>query len=159
MLLERYLASADYPPAEMWRLVEWCGAHGASEFAVECMGETDSPVWSAFERAVHPYALGERVRRRMSGQTVDDLTRPTALWALNPTTIDALRAAFPRGVLEYFPAKEGWFEDLALYREGELMFGAITHEQAAVLRITDREYEEFAALGFRSHAELPYIGY
>lgn len=159
MLLERYLASADHPPAEMWRLVEWCLAHGATEFTVECLGDADAPVWVPFEGAVHPYALREQVRRRMSGRTANDLTRLTELWALNSVTIDALREAFPHGVLEYYPSDEGWFEDLALYRDGELMFGAITHERAAVLRITDLEYAEFAASGFQSHDELPYIGY
>jgi hypothetical protein len=159
MLVERYVAAADYPEEEIWRLVEWCRTRGATEFTVECLGEPDAPVWAGFERVVSPYALGEQIRRRMSARTADDLTRQTELWALNDATIGALRQAFPRGVLEYYPADEGWFENLVLYRDGELMFGAITHEHAAVLRITELEHAELAAAGFRSHDELPYIGY
>ena len=159
MLVERYVAAADYPPDTLWQLVDWCRGHGATEFTVSCLGDTETPVWTAFERAVGPFALGEHVRRRMGGRTAKDLTRSTELWTVNDLTIEALRRAFPRGILDYFPADEGWFEDLALYREGELMFGAVTHEHAAVLRITDLEYAELSAAGFPSHDDLPYIGY
>jgi hypothetical protein len=159
MLVERYLAAADYQGNDIWRVVEWCRANGATEFTVECLGEADSRVWASFELVANPYSLGEQVRRKMSGRTTADLTRPTELWSLNDATIGALREAFPRGVLDYYPADDGWFEDLALYRDEELVFGAITHEHAAVLRVTDLECAQFAAAGFPSHDELPYIGY
>jgi hypothetical protein len=158
-MVERYIAAADYPLEKLWQLIEWCRAHGATTFTVDCLGDIDPPVWATFERAVGSFARGQQVRRRMSGRTVEDLTRLTELWTLNDQTISALRQAFPRGVLDYFPAEEGWFEDLALYRDSELMFGAITHEHAGVLRITELEYAEFAGAGFSSHDELPYIGY
>jgi hypothetical protein len=126
---------------------------------VNGFGGAESPVWAQFAHAVAPFTLGEHVRRLMSGRTVDDLIRPTELWTLNEPTIKALRDAFPLGFLQYYPADDGWLEDLVLYRDGELMLGAITHEGAAVLRVSPDESAAFTEAGFPSHDQLPYIGY
>jgi hypothetical protein len=160
MLLERYLAADDYDLESSRRLVAWCRRHGADEFTIDCLGtQVDEQVWGPFEIMVKDYALGAKVRRRMSGRTTEDLVRPTDLWALNDATAIALELALPDGVLDYRVGEYGWFEDPILYREGEVMLGVITHESSAVLRLTKVEAADFAAAGFVSHDELPWIGY
>jgi hypothetical protein len=162
MLLERYLASDDYDLESSRRLVAWCRRHGADEFTIACIGtdpKVDEQVWRPFETIVQPYAVGTKVRRRMSGSTAEDLVRPTDLWALNDTTVTALAWALPDGVLDYRVGDYGWFEDPILYREGEVMLGVVTHESSAVLRLTDVEAAKFSAAGFLSHDALPWISY
>jgi hypothetical protein len=44
---------------------------------------------------------------------------------------------------------DAWFEDLEVYRDGELMFGIITHEHEGVVGVRDEELARLDARGFR----------
>jgi hypothetical protein len=160
-LVKRYLAPADFSAEESWRLVEWCRDIGADEFTVDCVGcdaGAEAIVWRPFESAVLPFSRGDETRERMSGTTADDLTRRTQLWELNPVTVGALQKALPGGLLSYDPEGRGWFEDPILYREGNLLFGVLSHEAFAVLRLSALESVRLSTAGFPSHDSLPRVG-
>jgi hypothetical protein len=160
-LVKRYLAPADFTAEESWRLVDWCRDIGADEFTVDCVGSdarAEATIWQPFEKVANPSSRGEGKRERMSGATADDLTRRTRLWELNPVTFGALQQALPNGLLSYDPEGRGWFEDPILYREGELLFGVLSHEAFAVLRLSVLESVRFSAAGFPSHDSLPRVG-
>lgn len=42
---------------------------------------------------------------------------------------------------------EGWLEDPVFYRSGEIMFGIISHEGAAILEATAAEQGDVASMG------------
>lgn len=94
----------------------------------------------------------------MSGRTADDLMRNTERWSLDEVSISALKDALAEGVFQYDPLQDGWFEDLILYRDGELILGVLSHEAFGVLRLAQSESEELDAAGFPSHDSLPRIG-
>jgi hypothetical protein len=155
------LIPSDYSADDSWRLVEWCRELGANEFTVECVSADDRAadiLWQGFQSVVRPLSRGAETRDRMSGQTADDLRRPTDLWILNADSISALRKALPDGLFEYDPLRGAWLEDPVIYRQQELMLGILSHEAFAVLRVSDREAAQLAAAGFPSHDSLPRIG-
>jgi hypothetical protein len=51
----------------------------------------------------------------------------------------------PDGVLGSSALKDAWAEDLCVYRRGELLFGTVTHERYAFLRLTDAEWRQWEA--------------
>lgn len=160
VLVKRYIAPSDFTAEETWRLLEWCKNLGADEFTIDRLGP--DPVaaekrWRRFEKVVHAFSRGEKIRERMSGRTADDLTRSTVLWELNQRTKKALKEALPGGLLQYEPREDGWFEDPVIYRKGRLMLGILSHEAFAVLCVSDIESAQFAAAGFSSHDSLPRI--
>jgi hypothetical protein len=159
--VKRYLAPSDFSAEETWRLVEWCRNLGADEFTIDSLG-TDGVVakriWQRFEKAVSPYSRGHKTRERMSGPTVDELTRSTQVWELNHSTIEALSQALPGGLLQYEPGDGGWFEDPVLYRDGRLLLGTLSHEAFAVLCLSEAECAQLDAAGFPNHDSLPRIG-
>ena len=160
-MIKRYLIPSDYTAAESWRLVEWCRGIGANEFTVDFLSSTPTRAADRreqFDEGVRSLTLGEAMRERMSGRTADDLVRATERWALNETSIDALRDALPQGIFEYDPRPEGWFENPILYRDGELVLGVLSHEAFAILRLATSEAADFDAAGFPSHDSLPRIG-
>jgi hypothetical protein len=161
VLVKRYLTPSDFSTEETWRLVDWCKRHGADEFTIDCVGPdaaTTARGWRRFEKMLEPFALGQKVRERMSGPTADELTRATELWELNDRSISALQHALPAGLIQYEPREDAWFENPVLYRGGDLMLGVLSHEAFAVLRVSDLEAGELASAGFISHDSLPRIG-
>ena len=134
---------------------------GANEFTIDFLSSSPSRAsdkWEQFDEVVRPLSLGKAKRERMSGRTADDLSRPTERWALNETSISALKDALSDGLFQYDPSQDGSFEDPILYRDGELMLGVLSHEAFGVLRLTDSESQELDGAGFPSHDSLPRIG-
>lgn len=161
MLVKRYLAPSEFTADETWRLVEWCRNLGADEFTIDSHG-ADAAVakkaWRQFEKVLKPFSRREETRERMSGRTVDDLTRGTQLWELNQVSISALKQVLPAGLFQYEPWGEGWFEDPVIYREGRLILGVLSHEAFGVLSLSELESQQLQAAGFPSHESLPRIG-
>ncbi len=161
MPVKRYLAPSEFTADETWRLVEWCRNLGADEFAIDCLGADAAAAKKArrqFEKGLKPFSRGEETRERMSGRTVDDLTRSTQLWELNQATAGALKHVLPAGIFQYEPWGDSWFEDPVIYREGRLMLGVLSHEAFGVLSLSELESAQLAAAGFPSHESLPRIG-
>lgn len=161
MIVKRYLTPSEFTPNETWRLVEWCKSLGADEFTIDCLW-TDAAVaqkaWRQFDMVLKPFSRGEETRERMSGRTVDDLTRRTDLWELNQVTVGALKQVLPAGLFQYEPWGDSWFEDPVIYRDARMMLGVLSHEAFAVLSITELESTQLLAAGFPSHESLPRIG-
>ena len=159
--VKRYLAPSEFTADETWRLVEWCRNLGADEFAIDCLGTdpaTAEKTRRRFEKVLKPFSRGEETRERMSGRTVDDLTRTTRVWELNEVTVAALIERLPAGLFQYEPWGDSWFEDPVIYREGRLMLGVLSHEAFGVLSLSQLESAQLAAAGFPSHESLPRIG-
>ena len=85
--------------------------------------------------------------------------RPLELWRLTSQSFAVLKEFFPDGVFKDQTAGEGGYEDLILYREGELMLGVVSHEGEGILRVTDEERQSLERAGFRFRASGAYIGY
>lgn len=161
MLVKRYLAPSEFSAQETWRLLEWCRKLGADEFTIDCLGPDPAVAQKArhrFEKVLKPFSRGNETRERMSGRTVDDLTRITELWELNQTTAGALKQVLPAGLFQYEPSDGSSFEDPVIYREGRLMLGVLSHEAFGVLCISTSESAQLEAAGFPSHESLPRIG-
>jgi hypothetical protein len=145
--------------ARLWTLLEWCVAHGADEFTVEVMALVDVPavLADAFEDALEPWTRPAAVRA-----VLDDVAGPAfparvRLWSLDPHTLALLRRFLPGGPLRLAqgqPGEAGWLEHLVVYRGGELLFGALTHEGAGVLELEPAEREQVAALGLPLHGPM-----
>jgi hypothetical protein len=168
LLVKRYLVPSEYSTAESWRLVEWCRSVGADQFTIDCLptgSHAAAMLREQLEESIGAASAGEERRERMSGRTADDLTRPTELWTLDASSIEALQALLPEGIFQYDPRGGGgggggggaWFEDPILYRDGELMLGVLSHEAFAVLRLTEGESVQLTDQGFVSHDSLPRI--
>ena len=134
---------------ESWRLLRWCVEHGAAEFTVtvRCMAGEAAPIADAFEDALatsYTGIAGRRILASGSGENV----QPVRLWALNEGAIASLRTFMSEGLFTHVVDPRGWLEDLAIYRDGALMLGVVTHEQEGVLRATPQEVRELETLGF-----------
>jgi len=156
-----HVFGSDYPGDRAWDLLAWCHEAGADEFTVAAIV---SPGFSQtalepFDRAAAAYRLSDGPRRHLSGPPDSPLTFATPLWSLGPETVVALRLAFPRGLFDYYPGTDAWFEDLEVYRGAELMFGIITHEHEGVVRVRDEELVQLDAYGFRYRAAGQWVGY
>jgi hypothetical protein len=152
---------ADLSSEDGWRLLNWCHHQGADEFAVfavVCDGCSEEPL-RPFDELVAPYRRPRGKRRHLSGPPGQGLIYETDLFELNGPTIEALRFAFPRGIFDYYPAASGWFEDLEVYRAGELMLGVITHEQEGVLRLRTDERSVLDGTGLPYRLEGQWVGY
>ena len=89
-------------------------------------------------------------RRVLVDVEESDGTREVRRWTLCDESIAALLPFLARGVLHHAPAPDGWLDDLAVYRDGELLLGIVSHEREGVLRLRDDEHAAVAALGVRS---------
>lgn len=155
-----HIFQRDYPLDRAWGLVEWCYRHGAEEFTlygIVCDGASDA-LLRPFDQAAAAHKRQPANRRRLSWGQGDEPVALTELWSLSAATLAALRLAFPYGPFDYRPA-DAWFEDLALYRGGELMLGLISHEHEGILRVTEREQAELATTGFPVGRRGAWVGY
>jgi hypothetical protein len=78
----------------------------------------------------------------------ETVTGDAPLWRVTEASLAVVRRLFPRGPLTRpDPRAAAWPEDLAFYRNGELLLGFIAHEGEAVLRVTPTERDELVAAG------------
>ena len=135
--------------AESWRLLRWCIEHGAAEFTVtvRCAAGEMAPIADAFEDAFAASHIGI-ARRRVLASDSEAKSQAVRLWALNEEAVVALRTFMSGGLFTHVVDPRGWLEDLAIYRDGALMLGIVTHEQEGVLRATPQEVRELETLGF-----------
>jgi hypothetical protein len=144
-LVNRHLFREDFTVEKGWRLIEWCLAHGATDFTVGgivCENSSDEPL-KPFDRAASTHKLPDARRRDL-----DPEIKSRELWELNSETVAALHLAFPIGVFDCFIKDFAWFEDLTIYRNGEVMLGIISHEGEGVIRLSGPEIDQLHADGF-----------
>jgi len=137
---DRTLASDGSALHPGWPLLEFLLSIGADEFAVRfiyCGDESKA----ACERLVATLAsasLGQRTRECTVTSGGESNPRPVEVWRFDQRSLEALRNVMP-GILSSGDASQAWAEDLCVYRHGELLFGTVTHEQFAFLRVSDAE--------------------
>jgi hypothetical protein len=144
------------PPIEAeasWQLVEWCMSKGADEFTlagVHTGGDDPSSValFQAFDKVATGYRLPPAPREHLSKRPNEEWMQDTSLWRLNEETILLLKQVLPEGVFTYDVGSEAWFEDLAVYRQRNLMLGIISHEREGILQVTEREKAELESAGY-----------
>ena len=105
----------------------------------------EAPNLDLLEGDLTPHSLGVLKREHLLAFSRSELVRATHVWRLNGETEAILRRTFTNGLFEY-PASEsagGWVEDPLVYRDGELVFGIVSHESEGMLRLPE---DEFSAL-------------
>lgn len=142
-------------------LLRWLLVSGADEFTLTVMGihgEIAAHA-DAFEDALEPFVIGLARRRVLIDADGQGSTREVRVFQLNSASLDALLPFLAGGLFHNAPSPDGWFEDFAFYRDGELMLGVVTHLQEGTLRLTSAEHDEVARMGVTSTQSEEWIGY
>jgi hypothetical protein len=130
-----------------WPILQWASRIGADEFSYECLGgRTPRPVrCEQVETVLLPFHKGHQHRPTLTMRATDVGARLVPLWRLDQMSLAIMRdLIWPDGILADHQGEDaGWLEDLTIYRRGELLLGAITHEHTLAIEASD---EEFAAL-------------
>ncbi|HEY0996229.1 MAG TPA: hypothetical protein VGD77_09585 [Gemmatimonadaceae bacterium] len=157
----RFIRDAGVEPEQTAPLLHWLAAHGADEFSVTVMALDDmqAPYADAFEDELEEFEKADAVRVLPSSSLGEEPKRPVRLWALDEESLPILLSYLDDGLFELAPGPDGWLEDLAIFRKGELVLGVVSHEREGVLRLTAREHEQVAALGIRATREAEWISY
>ena len=163
-LITLHIFAEDYPPTQYWRLVEWCKQQGADEWTATAVRtqkgrKAHTKVFDRFETLTAPFRLANAPRRHLTCSRSNPFVRPLELWRLTSKSLDALKEFFPDGVFKDQTAGEGGYEDLILYRRGELMLGVVSHESEGVLRVTSEERQSLEREGFPFRISGRYVGY
>lgn len=159
--VNRFLVADDLTPDQSWQLLRFCQARGATELTVVQLSLQGGPTTfiDRFAADMAGHARAHQLRPHLSGTSLEDFTRMTALWTLDDASVDVLHRYFTDGLFMY-PAGTwdvGCLEDPIFYREGEIMFGIVTHEREGMLSLTDVEHGEVAALGIRTRDEPEWL--
>jgi hypothetical protein len=155
----QYIRALDTSVGLGWDLVRWCHALGADEFS-----------WREMGIVGHPDPTIDQANRALASFRIPDQLRPTSvvysgeadrqtikLWRLNAASIEVVIGLLPEGIFTAPTySEEGWIEDLALYRAGELLLGVISHEDEAVLHLENAEAAELVKLGFSLYPSAIY---
>jgi len=130
-----------------WELLDFLASIGADEFAVRfmCAGDDGKAPCEQLEQKLAFASLGERPRECTVTYAKESNPRPVEVWRLDARSRDALREIMPSGVLGSSAWMDAWAEDLCVYRRGELVFGSVTHERYAFVRIADAEWHQWEA--------------
>ncbi len=148
MLEVRYVSEEGLRGERGPQLLRYLVAHGADEFSITVMAmhETPAPFVDAFEDELGPYERLPATRRVLTAAEGMEPRRTTRLWTLNNASLARLLSFVDTGLFHWPAGPDGWFEDLLIYRAGELVLGVASHEREAVLRLTQQEYAAVAAL-------------
>ena len=143
------------------RLLRYLLAHGADEFSITVMAlqDTPAPFADAFENELGPYERPAARRRVLTDADGSDFARSVRLWTLNEASLQRLLRFVDHGLFNAPAGPDGWLEDLAIYREGELLLGIVSHENEGVLRLTQQEHAEVVVIGVSSEPTAEWIGY
>ncbi len=161
MLAVRYVNARSLRGERATHLLRYLLEHGADEFSISVMAlqDTLAPFADAFEDELGPFEHPAARRRVLTSADSMDLTRTVRLWALNEASLARLLTFMDSGLFHSPAGPDGWFEDLTIYRDGELAFGVVSHEQEGLLRLTHREQADVAALDIVSVPTTDSIDY
>ncbi|MEP6780333.1 MAG: hypothetical protein ABJC26_10620 [Gemmatimonadaceae bacterium] len=143
------------------RLLRYLLEHGADEFSITVMAlqDTQAPFVDAFEDELGPYELSTASRRVLTATEGNNLTRPVRLWTFNEASLARLLSFTDTGLFHWPAGPDGWFEDLTIYRRGELTLGLVSHEREGVLRLTHQEHNVVRALDILSETTAESVNY
>lgn len=142
-------------------LLRYLLERGADEFSITVMAfhDTPAPFADAFEDELDPYTRPIARRRVLAGPDRHDLVRDVRLWAFDSASLERLLSFLDNGIFHWPAGPDGWLEDLTIYRQGELVLGLASHEHEGVLRLTEPELSEVAALDIPLARHAEFIGY
>lgn len=153
MLHIRYLVEHSLRGERGPRLLRYLLERGADEFSITVMAlqDTQAPFADRFEDELAPHERAVATRRVVTSDLSGDATLPVRLWSYNAASLHRLLSFVDSSVLHWPAGPDGWLEDLAIYRHGELLLGLVSHEREGVLRLTPEEHAEVAALDIPSN--------
>jgi len=136
LITQRFIRADELTPEQTWELLTWCADHGGNEFSVRLLCFADEPA------SAHGRFRDDLANFQRSNVIRGRGTKPIEIWQCCRESIERLKGYFPKGLFaapSY--ASEGWFEDVTVYRKGEIMLGIVNHEGMAVIRLVDREHK------------------
>lgn len=136
------------------RLLRFLMESGADEFTITVMAmqDTQAPFADAFEDELGSFERDVAMREIVSDDMELSTVRPVRTWSLDPDSLTLLLTFFDEGLFHSPAGPDGWLENLAIYREGELVLGIVSHHREGVLRLAPDEYAALAALGISTTA-------
>jgi hypothetical protein len=157
----RYVSERGLREERAPRLLRYLAEHGADEFSITVMAlqDTQAPFVDRFEDELAPYERPAASRRVLSTGDAIDGTRTVRLWTFNEASLACLVSFIDTGLFHWPAGPDGWFENLTIYRRGELVLGLDSHERKGVLRLTHQEHVEVAALDIPSEPKAESIDY
>ncbi len=160
-LVTLHIFAEDYPRIKSWQLMQWCKKQGADEWTVAAISVEGAPsgLLDRFDEAMTPFRLPSASRRHLTASRDALFVRTAEFWKLTSASFAALQGFFLDGLFTNRSDDEGWFEDLMLYREGELMLGVVSHEGEGILRVTPEERQSLERDGFPFRISGRYVGY
>ena len=160
-LQSRHISADGLPPGATRVLLHWLLNAGADEFTLTVMGiHGEIAVHAdAFEDALEPWVIGMARRRVLTEADGPGSTREVRIFTLNAASLEALLPFLAGGLFHNVPGPNGWLEDFAFYRDGDLVLGVVTHLQEGTLRLTAAEHEEVARMGVVSTESEEWVGY
>jgi len=155
-----HIFAEDYPRIKSWQLMHWCKTQGADEWTVASITVEGAGLGLSdrFDEAMTPFRLPNAPRRHLTARRNAPFVRTAELWKLTSASFAVLQGFFLDGLFTN-RSDEGWFEDLMLYRQGELMLGVVFHEGEGILRVTHEERQSLEREGFPIRASGAYVGY
>lgn len=136
------------------RLMRFLMDRGADEFTltVMAMQDTQAPFADAFEDELGPFERDVAMRPVVSDDMELGTVQPVRIWSLDRDSLTLLLTFFDEGLFHSPAGPDGWLENLAIYREGELVLGIVSHHREGVLRLAPGEYAALDALGISTTA-------
>jgi hypothetical protein len=128
-----------------WRIAEWCIGKGATEFSLRLMSvQTTTPrAVEDIQRELRSFFVKIEKREVTFSVTHEEIP----LWRLCATSLSVLKRQMPNGAFAHNMTGEDWIEDLVIYRNKNLLFGTLSHEQCAFICASESECEEIQAMG------------
>ncbi|HET9066581.1 MAG TPA: hypothetical protein VFN22_12240 [Gemmatimonadales bacterium] len=152
MLEVRHVTEHDLRGERGPQLLRYLLECGADEFSITVMAmqDTPAPFVDAFEDEFEPYARPAAVRRVIGTAETMGEARTVRLWTLDDASLTRLLSFVDTGLFHWPAGPDGWFEDLLVYRRGDLVLGLASDERAGLLCLTPQEHAAVAALGIAS---------
>ncbi len=150
-----HIFSEDISEDESWKLLDWCFQNSADEFTfgfvyadIDEEKEKVKEILELFE----PFSKG-MIERRLVGLYT---AKKVEIYNLNNKSIELLKKIFDVGLFEdcFFGP-----QDINLYRNKELMFGILTHEDEGILKIKNKEMFSFNRLNIKFRNKGEWVGY
>jgi hypothetical protein len=159
-LVSRFFSFDDLTPERGWALLDWCRTHGATEFTLAAfVSPTESQRMKDFFAVLDRYQLPRAPRRLLTASPGEPRTRDVSLWQLTADTEHLLKAGWSPGFVSRDYDEDLWLQDSAVYRDGELMMGVLSHENGGVLRVTELELADLRRTGFPDRDSVPWVGF
>ncbi|HET9234631.1 MAG TPA: hypothetical protein VFP10_10870 [Candidatus Eisenbacteria bacterium] len=129
-----------------WELVEWCLAHGGTEFSIHEVERTRTLRAQAFFDRLRPHALPPAQRPFLTRGYNASVVQ---LWRLDEETVRILREYFAHGILSNDRDNDFWMEDFTVYRDGHVLMAVVTHEWEAYVNVLPTEFEQLKPMLYR----------